>query len=53
MGLTMRKTGVSDHRFDLTFYDLDNIMEGNMDELIGEIRAIDANRRLSAELGID
>ena len=44
---------VSDHRFDLTFYDLDNIMEGNMDELIGEIRAIDANRRLSAELGIE
>ncbi len=44
---------VSDHRFDLTFYDLDNIMEGNLDELIGEIRAIDANRRLSAELGIE
>ena len=44
---------VSDHRFDLTFYDLDNIMEGNMDELIGEIRAIDANRRLAEELGIE
>jgi peptide chain release factor 1 len=44
---------VSDHRFDLTFYDLDNIMEGNLDGLIGEIRAIDANRRLSVELGIE
>ena len=28
-------------------------MEGNMDELIGEIRAIDANRRLAEELGIE
>ena len=28
-------------------------MEGHLHELIGEIRAIDANRRLSAELGIE
>lgn len=44
---------VSDHRFELTLYDLTNILEGNMDELIGQIRAIDANRRLFEELGID
>jgi len=43
---------VTDHRFELTFYDLTNIMEGNADELFNEIRAIDAERRLNAELGI-
>lgn len=43
---------VTDHRFELTFYDLTNIMEGNMDELLGEIRAVDANQRLSAELNL-
>lgn len=41
---------VTDHRFDLTFYDLTNIMEGNLDALLAEIRALDATRRLEAEL---
>ncbi len=44
---------VTDHRYDLTFYDLTNIMEGNLDELLGEIRAIDADRRLSQELNVE
>lgn len=43
---------ITDHRFDLTFYDLSNIMEGNAEELFNEIRVIDANRRLDSELGI-
>ncbi len=43
---------VTDHRFDLTLYDLSNIMEGNADELFNEIRIIDADRRLATELGI-
>lgn len=43
---------VTDHRYDLTLYDLTNILEGNLDELLGEIRAIDANRRLAEELNI-
>lgn len=41
---------VTDHRFELTLYDLSNIMEGNLDELLGEIRARDANTRLETEL---
>ncbi len=44
---------VTDHRYDLTFYDLPNIMEGNLDELLGEIRALDANRRLAEELNME
>lgn len=43
---------VTDHRFELTLYDLTNILEGNLDELLGEIRAIDANRRLAEELNL-
>lgn len=42
---------VSDHRFGITLYDLTNIMEGNLDELLGEIRALDAEARLKQELG--
>ena len=41
---------ITDHRFELTLYDLNNIMEGNLDELLGEIRARDATLRLEAEL---
>ena len=44
---------VTDHRYDLTLYDLDNIMEGNLGELLGEIRAQDANQRLAQELHLD
>ena len=43
---------VSDHRYDITLYDLENILEGNLDHLISEIRAIDANQRLAEELHI-
>ena len=43
---------VSDHRYDITLYDLENILEGNLDTLISEIRAIDANQRLAEELHI-
>ncbi|HOG50509.1 MAG TPA: peptide chain release factor 1 [Lentisphaeria bacterium] len=41
---------VTDHRFELTFYDLTNIMEGNLDELLNGIRALDAIHRLETEL---
>ena len=41
---------VTDHRFELTLYDLTNIMEGNLDELLNEIRALDATHRLETEL---
>ncbi len=41
---------VSDHRYDITLYDLNNILEGNLDSLLSEIRAIDANQRLAEEL---
>ncbi|MGI5922341.1 MAG: peptide chain release factor 1 [Lentisphaeria bacterium] len=43
---------VTDHRYDITLYELNSIMEGNLDELLGEIRAIEANRRLAEELNI-
>lgn len=44
---------VTDHRFELTFYDLSNILEGNMELLLNEIRVIDATRRLEGELKIE
>lgn len=44
---------VTDHRYELTFYDLTNILEGNMETLLGEIRALDANQRLSEELNLE
>jgi peptide chain release factor 1 len=43
---------VSDHRFDLTLYDLTRIMEGELDGLLNEIRSLDAERRLAQELGM-
>ena len=43
---------VSDHRYDITLYDLTNIMEGNLDPLLEEIRAVDAERRLLTELNL-
>lgn len=42
---------VSDHRFGVTLYDLSNIMEGGIGELIGEIRAAEAEQLLARELG--
>lgn len=41
---------VSDHRFGVTLYDLSNIMEGNLAELLRDIAAVDAERCLAAEL---
>jgi peptide chain release factor 1 len=43
---------VTDHRYDITLYELSSIMEGNLDELLGEIRAIEASRQLADELNI-
>ena len=43
---------VSDHRFEITLYDLANIMEGHIEGLLSEIRALDAERRLAEELGL-
>ncbi len=44
---------VTDHRYNITRYDLSNIMEGNLGELLAEIRAADAEQRLAAELHLD
>jgi len=44
---------VTDHRFNITHYDLTNVMEGNLDSLLGEIRAADAESRLAAELNLN
>lgn len=41
---------VTDHRFGLTRHDLPAIMEGNLEEFLKEIQAIDAERRLEEEL---
>ena len=43
---------VSDHRYDITLYDLENIIQGEMEALLSEIRTIDANRRLIEELNM-
>jgi peptide chain release factor 1 len=42
---------VSDHRFNVTLYDLTNIMEGGLTDLFGEIRALEAEQLLADELG--
>jgi peptide chain release factor 1 len=39
---------VSDHRFGITRYDLDSVVEGQIGELLEEIIAIDVEQRLSA-----
>ncbi len=41
---------ITDHRFEITLYDLTNILEGNMDGLLGEIRTIDADHRFTEML---
>lgn len=43
---------VTDHRYEITLYDLTNIMDGNLDELLDEIRGIEAGRRLAEELNM-
>jgi peptide chain release factor 1 len=42
---------LSDHRFGITRYDLNHIMEGELAELLEEIIALDVEKRLSDEIG--
>ena len=44
---------VTDHRFNITRYDLPRIMEGNLTELLAEIRSADAEQRLAQELHLE
>ena len=41
---------VTDHRFGISRYDLPNILEGNLDDFITDIMAIESERMLQAEL---
>jgi len=41
---------VTDHRYGITLYDLTNIMEGAIDDLLSEVVAKDAEQRLQGEL---
>ena len=43
---------VTDHRFNITRHDLPKFMEGEIDELLAEIRAEEASQRLAAELNL-
>jgi len=38
---------VTDHRFEITLYDLGNIMQGNLGNLLNQIRTLDAERRFN------
>ncbi len=40
---------VTDHRYDITLYRLKDIMEGDLDELLSEIRRVEVQRWLSAQ----
>ncbi len=40
---------VTDHRYDITLYRLKDIMEGDLDELLSEIRRMEVQRWLSAQ----
>ena len=44
---------VTDHRFNITRYDLPAIIDGDLDGLLGEIRAADAEQRLAQELHLE
>ena len=44
---------VTDHRFNITRYDLPAIIDGNLEGLLSEIRAADAEQRLAQELHLD
>jgi peptide chain release factor 1 len=44
---------VTDHRYGITLYDLTNILEGQLDELLSEIRGLDAEQRLEDELNAE
>ena len=41
---------VTDHRFEITLYDLSNIMEGCLEELLDQIRTLDAEQRFNEML---
>ncbi len=41
---------VTDHRFEITLYDLSNIMQGNLGNLLNQIRTLDAERRFNEML---
>lgn len=41
---------VTDHRFEITLYDLTNVMEGGLDNLLEQIRTIDAEQRFNEML---
>ena len=44
---------VTDHRFNITRYDLPAIIDGDLEGLLSEIRAADAEQRLAQELHLD
>lgn len=44
---------VTDHRFNITRHDLENILEGNLAELLNEIIDLDVEHRLQAVLSAD
>ena len=41
---------MTDHRFEITLYDLSNIMQGNLGNLLNQIRTLDAERRFNEML---
>ena len=42
---------VTDHRIDLTVYNLDRFLEGELDELIEALRVADTEEKLRAGIG--
>lgn len=42
---------VTDHRINLTLYSLDRVMEGELDELFGQLEAFDLLQRLETAIG--
>ncbi|HOU22363.1 MAG TPA: peptide chain release factor 1, partial [Kiritimatiellia bacterium] len=42
---------LTDHRINLTLYSLDQILEGQLDEVIGALQARDIELRLAAQTG--
>ncbi len=44
---------VTDHRIGLTLYNLSNIMEGELDELIEQLKIADRTEKLQANIEMD
>lgn len=42
---------LTDHRINLTLYSLDRVMEGDLDELLGQLEAFDLAQRLETAIG--